>query len=76
MFRTVQSLCGVHRQVVRPRVLRLIKVRSVWHAFRNVTCSCVRFVCVSPVAVSVLRVLLAATRSSSGLNSEKLHLIT
>ena len=57
---TVQSSCGVYWASCVPSCIE-IKVRSVWHAFRNVTCSCVRFVCVSSVAESVLRVLLAAT---------------
>ena len=60
VFRTVQSSCGVYRASCAPSCIE-IKVRRVWHVFRNVTCFCVRFVCVSPVAESVLRVLLAAT---------------
>ena len=60
VFWTVQSSCGVYRASCAPLCIE-IKVRSVWHAFQNVTCSCVRFVCVSSVAESVLRVALAAT---------------
>ena len=60
VFWTVQSSCGVYRASCAPLCIE-IKVRSVWHAFQNVTCSCVRFVCLSSVAESVLRVALAAT---------------
>ena len=60
VFWTVQSSCGVYRASCAPLCIE-IKVRSVWHTFQNVTCSCVRFVCVSSVAESVLRVALAAT---------------
>ena len=61
VFLTVRSSCGVYRASCAPLCIE-IKVRSVWHAFRNVTCSCVRFVCFSSVvAESVLRVALAAT---------------
>ena len=55
VFWTVQSSCGVYRASCAPLCIE-IKVRSVWYAFQNVTCSCVRFVCVSSVAESVLRV--------------------
>ena len=55
VFWTVQSSCGVYRASCAPLCIE-IKVRSVGHAFQNVTCSCVRFVCVSSVAESVLRV--------------------